>query len=106
MSKKKRAEYGRRVRDIEHGSFTPLVFTTTGGMAGEATVFYKRLAALLATKREEPYPTVMGWLRCTFSFLLLRAAILCVRGTKKRREKDTVPDCLSEVVASSRLSVN
>ena len=103
---KKRAEYGRRVREIEHGSFTPLVFTSVGGMAGEATVFYRRLASLLATKRDEPYAVVMGWLRCTFSFLLIRAAIMCVRGTRKRRRDDNFSDSPSEVVASSRLPIN
>ena len=45
---KKRHEYGQRVRDVEHGSFTPLVCTTDGGMAPEATVFFKRLGSILA----------------------------------------------------------
>ena len=40
---KKRA-YGQRVREVEQGIFTPLVFSSTGGMGQEATVFYKRLA--------------------------------------------------------------
>ena len=44
---KKRA-YGQSVREIEHGVFTPLVFSTTGGMGQEATTFYKRLADILA----------------------------------------------------------
>ena len=80
------------MREIEHGSFTPLVFTSVGGMAGEATVFYRRMASLLATKRDQPYAVVMGWLRCTFSFLLIRAAIMCVRGTRKRRREDNFSD--------------
>ena len=33
-----------------HGSFTPLVFSATGGMAPAATVMYKILASLLAEK--------------------------------------------------------
>ena len=33
---KKRA-YGQGVREIEHGVFTPLVFSTTGGMGQKAT---------------------------------------------------------------------
>ena len=28
----KKREYGQRVRDVERGVFTPIVFTTTGGM--------------------------------------------------------------------------
>ena len=30
----KKRYYARRVLDIEHGSFTPLVFTSTGGING------------------------------------------------------------------------
>ena len=102
---KKRAEYGRRVREVEQGTFTPLVFTTIGGMAGEATVFYKRLASLLAERRDERYSVVMGWLRCSLSFLLLRAAITCVRGAKRRLVKDIHTDSTSEVVAASHLTL-
>ena len=34
----KKHEYGNRVREVEHGVFTPLVFT--GGMGQEATTVY------------------------------------------------------------------
>ena len=76
----KKREYGQRVRDVEHGVFTPIVFTTTGGMGREATTFYKRLADMIAVKQQKPYSTVMCWLRCRLSFATLRAAIMCVRG--------------------------
>ncbi len=46
---KKRA-YEQRVREVEHSSFTPLVLSAAGGMGTEATIFYKRLASLLAEK--------------------------------------------------------
>ena len=65
---------------IEHGSFTSIVLSATGGMAEKATMFYKRLASLLATKWNDDYGKVMGWLRCCLSFSLLRSAIACVRG--------------------------
>ena len=32
----KNREYGHRVREVEHGFVTPLVFTSTGGMGREA----------------------------------------------------------------------
>ena len=48
-NEKKRA-YEQRVREIEHASFTPLVFSATGGMGPQATTLYKRLASLLADK--------------------------------------------------------
>ena len=46
----KKREYGQRVRDVEHGVFRPLVFSTNGGMGKEATTFYKRLADMIAQK--------------------------------------------------------
>ena len=47
---KKRAEYGQRVRDVELGSFTPLVLAIGSGMAPESAVFFRRLASMLAEK--------------------------------------------------------
>ena len=78
---KKRA-YGQRVREIEHGVFTPLVFSTTGGMGREATTFYKRLADKLAWKQQKPYSVVMSWLRCKLSFAAIRSSIMCIRGSR------------------------
>ena len=78
----KRRAYEQRVREIEHGSFTPLVFTTSGGMGKSAMTTYKRLASLLAEKREQEYSTTMTWLRCHLSFSLLRSAITCLRGAR------------------------
>ena len=43
MSRKK--TYEQRCREVKHSSFTPLVISATGGLAREATVFYKRLAS-------------------------------------------------------------
>ena len=103
--RQKRGEYGRRVREIEGGSFTPLVFTTNGGMAGEATIFFKRLASLLAERRDESYSVMMGWLRCAISICLLRSSIRCVRGT--RRRTPTVPtDNTTVASVESRILYN
>ena len=35
--------YKQRVHEVEKGSFTPLVFTTPGGMGNAAKITYKRL---------------------------------------------------------------
>ena len=78
---KKRA-YGQRIRENEHASFTPVVLSATGGLAHEATFFYKRLASLLSHKWGDEYSSVMGWLRCSLSFSLLRSAIQCIRGAR------------------------
>ena len=78
---KKRA-YEQRIREVEHASFTPLVLSATGGLAIEATNFYKRLASLLASKWDNQYCTTMAWLRCRLTYSLLRSAIQCIRGAR------------------------
>ena len=38
----KKRLYSRSVLDIEHGTFTPSVFTTTGGMGKECLMYHSR----------------------------------------------------------------
>ena len=80
-SLKKRA-YEQRVREVEHSSFTSLVLSATGGLANEATTFYKRLASCLVTKWDYSYSSTMSWLRCRLMFSLLRSAIQCIKGAR------------------------
>ena len=70
---------------IEHGSFTPLVFSACGGMGREATVVIKRLADALSVKRNECYSHTISWMRCCLSFSLARSAIRCLRGSRSVR---------------------
>ena len=66
----------------EQASFTPLVFSTTGGMGGEALTFYRRLADMLSRHSSTSYSGTLAWIRCTLSFSLLRSATMCIRGTR------------------------
>ena len=78
--------YSRRVLDIEHGTFTPLVFTTTGGMGKECLMYYSRLAQLIVIKKgssmpkpshgSEPEPHSRSRARC---------ALVCLAGSRTRR---------------------
>ena len=83
--REKRRQYQERVCEVERGSFTPLVFATTGGMGSNASTTYKRLASLLATKRKESYSLTMALIRAQLSFALLRSAVLCLRGSRSRK---------------------
>ena len=76
----KRRQYGERVRLVEHVTITLLVLTTTGGMGRAAATFFKRLASMLAEKRDVPYATTLNWIRCRLSFALLRAPIKSIWG--------------------------
>ena len=66
----KEREYGQRIGEIENEVFTPLVFSTTGGIGREATIFYKRLADLISSKRDKPYSVIMGGWDGNFPLLL------------------------------------
>ena len=55
---KKRA-YEQRIREVEHASFTLLIFTATCRMAKEVIIFYERLASYLAEKRNQPNSHMM-----------------------------------------------
>ena len=78
----KKRSYEQRIREVEHGTFSPLVFSSTGGMGRAAITTYKRLATLISAKRDEHYSSIMGWIRCRLSFSLLRASIMCFRGAR------------------------
>lgn len=57
----KQRMYKKCVRDVEMGSFTPLVFSTYGRMGGTATTVFKRLAFLIAAQCDQPCSSVMAW---------------------------------------------
>ena len=97
--------YEERILHVDHGSFTPLVFTTSGGMAPRARVFYGRLAEVLADRRQQPRSNVVSWMRCRLSFSLLRSALVCLRGSRSTVPQAThVADLDFEVaVVNSRM---
>ena len=74
--------YEERIREIEHGSFTPLVLSAAGGIGPAATIVYKRLASLISEKQGRPYSSTLHWVRCRLNFSLLRSAVMCIRGSR------------------------
>ena len=89
----KKRSYEQRVREIAHGSFTPLVFSASGGMAPAATITFKRLASLLAEKRQQEYNKTIAWIRCQLSFSLVRSSVMCLRGARSSYHRPARPDC-------------
>ena len=69
--------------DIEHGTLTPLIFTVNGCMGPECSQFHKNLADKISEKTGEPYADVMNFIRCKLSYIILRSAILCLRGSRR-----------------------
>jgi hypothetical protein len=78
----KKRQYNQRIMQIEHGTFTPLVFTTTGVMAPECLMFHKALAHKISEKKGERYDDIMRFMRVRLSFLCVKATLLCLRGSR------------------------
>ena len=83
---KKRA-YNERVMNVEQGTFTPLVFTIYGGYGPECLAYHKHLANKIADKTGDDYAKVLTLIRCKISFIILRAALLCLRGSRTQCSK-------------------
>ena len=84
QEEEKKRKYAERVNEIEHGTFTPLVFTTTGEMSKECKTSYsrRRLAELIANTKGEQYHTTIAWIRAKICFSLLRSSFVCLRGSR------------------------
>ena len=86
----KKHEYNQRIIQVEKATFTPLVFSTSGGMAPECTKFHKKLAVHIANKTKEEYSHVMNHLRTRLRFTLLRSTLIALRGERGKFRKPNV----------------
>ena len=87
--KEKKVKYAARIIEVEHGSFTPLVFSCFGGMSRECSSFYKKLAELLAEKRNIRTSEALCFVRTKISFSLAKSMVLCIRGSRSIRNEAT-----------------
>ena len=90
----KKTEYLQRVVQIEKASFTPLVFSTSGGMGKEADKFIRKVAEKISLKRKEHYSIVVNFLRRRYRFDLLKTCVISMRGYKKAATKTENVDML------------
>ena len=84
----KKTKYLDHVINVEKCSFTPLVFSTHGGCAPEADRFHKRLATLLAKKRDILYSEAISYVRRRVRFSILRTTLMAVRGYRGTGAKE------------------
>ena len=73
------------MREVEKGSFEPLVFLTTGGMGPRCTAVVQKLAHKIADKRQERYADIMSFIRTKLRFSLLRSTLIAIRGERGKR---------------------
>ena len=96
---------------MEHGTFTPLVLSSSGGWGPSAMVAYKRLASLTAEKHGHPYSSTISWIRCIIAFSLIASAMACLRALRSsyhalpRRLIRSINCWTSFTLRSSRLNI-
>ena len=79
----KKRKYDVHIRDVEHGCFSPLIFSTNGGLAPISNTVFRRIALITSEKQNKPYSPLINLIRCKLSFSILRSTIRCIRGTRK-----------------------
>ncbi|KAL5266795.1 hypothetical protein ACHWQZ_G003996 [Mnemiopsis leidyi] len=89
--KEKKEFYESRVIHVERGNFTPLVFTTSGGMAPACQQFFKRVATMMADKRGLTYQQIISYVRTRLRFAMLRSTLIAVRGFRGRAKNKELP---------------
>ena len=103
MEAKKKNKYLKRVLNDENGTFTPLVFTSNGGMSKETRRFYIRLAELIAEKSKSSYSETSAWIKRRLSFSLIRSSVMCIRGSRSR--KYNCPPSVRDLDINDKLNI-
>ena len=80
----KKRKYNRRIQDVDHGTFTPLIFGATGGVGREAAIFLNKLASKVAEKTKVEKADTITWIRRKIQFSLIRSATSSMRGDRNR----------------------
>ena len=90
QEKEKKQKYNERIMQVEKATFTPLVFSTSGGMGPECTKFHKKVAELVSNKTKEDYSKVMNHIRTRLRFTLLKSVLIGIRGERGKSRKSIV----------------
>ena len=104
--RRKILEYRERILNVDHGDFTPLVFSTSGGMGHLASTVVKKLGILLAEKQNIHPSVAIGWLRCRFSFALLRCSLTLLRGSRGRKKREAEIGVIDLAVKETRVDLH
>ena len=102
MENQKKRKYLERILNQENGTFTPLLFSSNGGMSKETKRFYSRLAELISDKTHASLPDTSAWIKRKLSFSLIRSSVICIRGSRSHKYK--CPQSLRELDIESDMS--
>ena len=85
--KEEKQGYNERILQIDHGTFTLLVFSTNGSMGKECQKVYSCLAQLIFEKRDLPHSISSNWIQTTVYLRLLKSSLHCLWASITVRRK-------------------
>ena len=77
-------DYNSQISNIEQGTFTPLVFSGTGGMGRSCLMFIKELSELISTKQKDGLIVVTYGFRCKLVMQYYKFAYYAFEGTESQ----------------------
>ena len=87
QEKEKKKMYNQRIIQVEKATFTPLVFSTSGGMGLECIKYHKKIAEHISSKTNEEYSKVMNHIRTRIRFTILKSTLVAIRGVRGKQSK-------------------
>ena len=92
MPRKRKQTPVAKIIEIEKGTFTPAIFSCSGGASPEASRLLKTIAQKLAAKRGESYGRSMDFIRRRISFDLLRTCVISLCGDRGAGREAQIED--------------
>ena len=72
----------RRILEVEHASFTPLIFTIYDTMGIDCRSSVSKLSELFAIEEDLPKSTVKSRVKRKINFALMRSMLICLRSSR------------------------
>ena len=85
----KSRQYSDRIVNVEHGSFTPIIFSSHGDYSQLTSRFIYQLAKLISQKQNICFWESKSWLTSKLGNLVARLTILCIRESRRIRSPTT-----------------
>ena len=88
----KKRGYNDRIIQVEKGTFSPAVFSCSGGASPETSKLIKVIATKLSAKRGEHYSATINFLRRRIYFDILRTCLMSFRGDRGAGHHTNIED--------------
>ena len=98
----KKLKYEKRIVEVEQSSFTPQIFSCTGGVSPITNEIITRIAQKSSHKREESFSDIVSYILTRLSFALLRSCLLCI-GCKVLKKPELTESSIGAIIVEGRL---